>query len=92
VVEHLMREHGIKALVVACNTATTAAIHLLRAENPALPIVGLEPALKPAVATSRTGHIAVMATRGTLASAKYAALRTLSPARPRCARCLAMGW
>jgi glutamate racemase len=61
---------------VACNTATTAAIHLMRAENPALPIVGLEPGLKPAVATSRTGHIAVMATRGTLASAKYAALRT----------------
>ena len=75
VAEQLIQEHGIKALVVACNTATTAAIHLLRAEHPALPIVGLEPALKPAVATSRTGHISVMATRGTLASAKYAALR-----------------
>jgi len=75
VTEQLIAEHGIKALVVACNTATTAAIHLLRAEHPALPIVGLEPALKPAVATSRTGHISVMATRGTLASAKYAALR-----------------
>ncbi|BEP61400.1 glutamate racemase [Variovorax sp. V213] len=75
VADQLVGEHGIKALVVACNTATTAAIHLLRAEHPALPIVGLEPALKPAVATSRTGHISVMATRGTLASAKYAALR-----------------
>ena len=75
VVEHLRREHGIKALVVACNTATTAAIHLMRAEHPDLPIVGLEPGLKPAVAASRTGHISVMATRGTLASAKYAALR-----------------
>jgi glutamate racemase len=75
VTEQLVAEHAIKALVVACNTATTAAIHLLRAEHPALPIVGLEPALKPAVATSRTGHISVMATRGTLASAKYAALR-----------------
>ncbi len=73
---HLVREHRVKALVVACNTATTAAIHLLRAAHPALPIVGLEPGLKPAVAASRTGHIAVMATRGTLASAKYAALRT----------------
>ncbi|MGJ7521656.1 glutamate racemase [Variovorax sp. LT1P1] len=72
----LVREHRIKALVVACNTATTAAIHLLRAAHPALTIVGLEPGLKPAVAASRTGHIAVMATRGTLASAKYAALRT----------------
>ena len=75
VTEQLIAEHGIGALVVACNTATTAAIHLLRAAHPALPIVGLEPALKPAVATSRTGHISVMATRGTLASAKYAALR-----------------
>jgi glutamate racemase len=75
VTEQLIAEHGIKALVVACNTATTAAIHLLRAEHPTLPIVGLEPALKPAVATSRTGRISVMATRGTLASAKYAALR-----------------
>jgi len=75
VVELLLREHRIKALVVACNTATTAAIHLLRAGNPALPIVGLEPAIKPAVAASRTGRISVLATRGTLASAKYAALR-----------------
>jgi glutamate racemase len=75
VVEHLRREHGIKALVVACNTATTAAIHLMRAENPDLPIVGLEPGLKPAVAASRTGRISVMATRGTLASTKYATLR-----------------
>ena len=75
VVEHLRREHAVKALVVACNTATTAAIHLLRAEHPDLPIVGLEPGLKPAVSASRTGRVSVMATRGTLASAKYAALR-----------------
>ena len=66
VVEHLQREHGIKALVVACNTATTAAIHLLRADHPDLPIVGLEPGLKPAVAASRTGHVSVLATRGTV--------------------------
>lgn len=75
VAAHLVHEHRIKALVVACNTATTAAIHLMRAEHATLPIVGLEPGIKPAVAASRTGHIAVMATRGTLASAKYAALR-----------------
>jgi len=75
VAARLIGEHGIKALVVACNTATTAAIHLLRAEHPALPIVGLEPALKPAVAASRTGRISVLATRGTLASSRYAALR-----------------
>lgn len=65
---------GIAALVVACNTATAAAIAVLRAQYPDLPIVGVEPALKPAVGLSRTGHIGVMATRNTLNSAKYQAL------------------
>ena len=67
---------GIAALVVACNTATAAAIAALRAQYPDLPIVGVEPALKPAVGLSRTGHIGVMATRNTLNSAKYQALLT----------------
>src|SRR6185312_3842504 len=71
---HLRAAHRIEALVVACNTATAAAIHLLRAEHPDLPIVGVEPALKPALALSRTRRIGVMATRGTLASAKFGAL------------------
>ncbi len=70
----LRADHQIKALVVACNTATAAAVHLLRAEHPGLPIVGVEPALKPAVALSRTHRIGVMATRGTLGSTKFAAL------------------
>ncbi len=65
---------NVKALVVACNTATAAAIHQLRAEMPQLPIIGVEPALKPAVALSRTGRIGVMATRGTLASEKFKVL------------------
>lgn len=73
---HLL--HGqqppIKTLVIACNTATAAAIHLLRQEHPGLPIVGVEPALKTAVAASHTHRIGVMATRGTLASQKFAAL------------------
>ena len=64
----------IQALVVACNTATAAAIRLLRASYPLLPIIGVEPALKPAVAMSHTGHISVLATRSTLASAKFLAL------------------
>ncbi len=73
VTQHLVR-HGIKALVVACNTATAAAINLLRAEHPHLPIIGVEPALKPAVTLSKTGRIGVMATRSTLASARFHAL------------------
>jgi glutamate racemase len=68
---YLRAEHNIKALVIACNTATAAAIHLLRQEHPDLPIVGVEPALKPAVAHSQTRRIGVMATRGTLGSAKF---------------------
>ena len=75
VARQLVAEHAIKALVVACNTATAAAVHLLRADHPQLPLVGVEPALKPAVAQSRTRHIAVLATRGTLASRKFDALR-----------------
>jgi glutamate racemase len=75
VARHLLDAHRIKALVVACNTATAAAIHRLRAEHPALPVVGVEPALKPAVALSRTGHVAVMATRVTVESRKFETLR-----------------
>jgi glutamate racemase len=65
------QQPAIKTLVVACNTATAAAIHLLRKDHPSLPIVGVEPALKPAVTMSRTRRIGVMATRGTLASHKF---------------------
>ncbi|POA97815.1 glutamate racemase [Chromobacterium sinusclupearum] len=58
---------GATILVVACNTATTAAITAMREEF-TLPIVGIEPAIKPAAAMSRTGRIAVLATEYTLAS------------------------
>jgi glutamate racemase len=71
---YLQTQHHIKALVIACNTATAAAIHLLRQEHPSLPIIGVEPALKPAVAQSQTRRIGVMATRGTLGSAKFRSL------------------
>lgn len=71
----LLERHRIKSLVIACNTATAAAVHLLRARHTGLPVVGVEPALKPAAALTRTGQVAVLATRGTLASAKFQALR-----------------
>ncbi len=74
VTHYLQAQHHIKALVIASNTATTAAIHHIRAENPGLPVVGVEPAIKPAVATSRTGRIGVIGTRGTVTSAKFQAL------------------
>jgi glutamate racemase len=67
---HLV-EKNVKALVVACNTATAAAINQLRADYPQLPIIGVEPALKPAALLSRTRRIGVMATRSTLASRRF---------------------
>lgn len=73
VTAHLVPQ-GIKALVIACNTATAAAIDQLRAEHPSLPIVGVEPGLKPATLVSRTRRIGVMATRSTLASTRFKAL------------------
>lgn len=60
-------------MVVACNTATAAAISHLR-HNYALPIIGMEPAVKPAAAATKTGVVGVLATVGTLKSAQFAAL------------------
>ena len=79
IAHELVQAHRIKALVVACNTATAAAIAPLRQAYPDLPIVGVEPALKPAAQISQTGRVAVLATRGTLESAKFAALRDSLP-------------
>jgi glutamate racemase len=67
---HLV-EKNVKALVIACNTATAAAINQLRADYPQLPIIGVEPALKPAALLSRTRRIGVMVTRSTLASSRF---------------------
>jgi glutamate racemase len=64
-------QHGSKALVVACNTATAASIKALRERYPALPVVGVEPGLKPAARLSKTRTVGVLATKGTLASAKF---------------------
>lgn len=74
ITRYLLNQHHIKTLVVACNTATAAAIKLLRQDYPNLPIVGIEPALKPAASVSQTKHIGVMATRGTLNSEKFCVL------------------
>jgi len=67
---HLLQQ-GVKAIVVACNTATTVAIKQLRSHYPDLILVGVEPGLKPAASLSKTGCIGVLATSRTLASEKY---------------------
>lgn len=74
-VERLLEE-GVKLIVVGCNTATTAAIDHLRERWPDLPIVGLEPAVKPACLTTRSRRIAVLATEHSLKSDMF--LRTAS--------------
>jgi len=62
---------GARVIVVACNTATAAAVAALRARWPGLAIVGVEPGIKPAVATSAARRVGVLATTGTLASTKF---------------------
>lgn len=66
-------QQGAKAIVVACNTATAVAIDVLRARL-SIPIVGVEPAVKPAVAATRSGVVGVLATPATLASERYRSL------------------
>jgi glutamate racemase len=74
ITRELVERHDARLVVVACNTATAAAIHLLREAYPAIPFVGIEPALKPAALATKNGRVGVMATRATLASSKFAAL------------------
>lgn len=62
---------GVDAIVVACNTATAAAIHRLRLRCGDLPVIGVEPGVKPAVALSHAKRVGVMATPRTLASLKF---------------------
>ena len=62
---------GCKMVVVACNTATAAAIDTLRAEWPDVPFIGIEPALKPAALESKTGIVGVLATAGTFGGRLY---------------------
>lgn len=66
---------AVNLLVLACNTATAVAIDALRREHPDLPIVGIEPAIRPALAATRSGQVGVVATRATLMSPRYHALR-----------------
>ncbi len=66
-----MIESGCKAIVIACNTATSAAAEMLRNRYPKTPIVGVEPALKPAVLARRHGRVLVMATPMTVRLEKF---------------------
>jgi glutamate racemase len=73
-IAEFFQSQGAKAMVMACNTATVAAAADLRELYPDWPLVGMEPAVKPAAAATRSGVVGVLATTGTLQSAKFAAL------------------
>ena len=75
-VAHWLRSiQHTRGLVIACNTATAAAAKLLREQfGPGWPIIGVEPALKPAAALSQSGRIGIMATASTLGSSKFQTL------------------
>jgi glutamate racemase len=73
IVEFLLSQK-VKLIVVACNTATAAALTYLRETFPHYPFVGMEPAVKPAVQLTRSGKIGVLATAGTFRSERYADL------------------
>lgn len=73
VLSRFLVEHGADLIVVACNTATAAAVPALR-ETLRVPVVGMEPAVKPATQATRSGIVGVLATVGTLQSARFAAL------------------
>jgi glutamate racemase len=70
IVQELLAD-GAKAIVIACNTATSAAAQTLRAEYPDVPIIGVEPALKPATLAPHHHRILVMATAATLSLDKF---------------------
>ena len=64
-------KRGCKMIVVACNTATAAAIDFLRERHPEVPFIGIEPAVKPAALRSKTGVVGVLATAGTFGGRLY---------------------
>ena len=72
-ISRFLQQQGADAIVIACNTASAAAAASLRSQFN-IPIIAMEPAVKPAVSASRNGIVGVLATTGTLASARFAAL------------------
>ena len=73
-ITRFLMEQGAKLIVVACNTASAAALHSLRQTFPNVPFVGMEPAVKPAAETTRTGVVGVLATPATFQGALYASV------------------
>lgn len=73
-ITRFLLEQDCKLIVVACNTATAAALPKLRAAWPTVPFVGMEPAVKPAAKATQNGRVGVLATASTIGSERYAEL------------------
>ena len=76
---HSLADAGCQAIVVACNTATAEAIQGIRAQLKTIPIIGVEPGIKPAALQSQKGLVGVLATEATLKSDKFNALLATLP-------------
>lgn len=70
-ITRFLLSQGAKIIVAACNTASAAALTVLRASFPSVPFVGMEPAVKPAALNTRSGKVGVLATVNTFASPRY---------------------
>ncbi|HMX75563.1 MAG TPA: glutamate racemase [Anaerolineales bacterium] len=73
-ITRFLLDHGSKLIVVACNTASAAALTYLRESFPGVSFVGMEPAVKPAAETTKTGRVGVLATPATFQGALYASV------------------
>ncbi len=71
ITDYFIHVHQIDALVIACNTATSAAVESIRARYPDLIVIGTEPGIKPAITQTKSGKVGVLATPATLQGAKY---------------------
>lgn len=87
-----LMEEGCKLIVVACNTATAAAIERLRATFPEMPFVGLEPAVKPACLRTRSGVVGVVATERSLAGRKFLSTVERYGGGKRIVKAVGRGW
>jgi glutamate racemase len=90
ITDHLVAEHDVKMVIVACNTAAAAALDELQARHPDVPIVGvIEPGVRSLVSATRNGNVGVIGTVGTIASGAYqrAVLDEHSGVKLTCAAC-----
>ncbi|MCU7916749.1 MAG: glutamate racemase [Candidatus Thiodiazotropha sp. (ex Epidulcina cf. delphinae)] len=90
-ISEFLVQQGAKAIVIACNTATAVAVNHLR-KTFQLPIIGMEPGVKPAILQSRNGLIGVLATEGTLGSGKFQTLLSQHANASEVIICPCHGW